>query len=68
MSLRVIAADGIHSVAPTGEQRVRRLPDRGSYGRSAVYGPTALFPEDEPDMYPIIPLDSVQVNADAAAS
>ena len=33
-----------------------------------IYGPTALVPEDEPDMYPIIPLDSVKLDVEAAAS
>ena len=26
-----------------------------------IYGNTALFPEDEPAMYPTIPLDSIEV-------
>ena len=29
-----------------------------------IYGNTALFPEDEPPMYPTIPLDSVEVARD----
>ena len=33
-----------------------------------IYGPTALVPEDEPELYPIIPLDSVEVDVAAAAS
>lgn len=27
-----------------------------------IYGPTALLPEEEPDMYPVVPLDSVDVS------
>ena len=33
-----------------------------------IYGPTALVPEDEPEMYPIIPLNSVHVDFEAAAA
>jgi 3-hydroxybenzoate 6-monooxygenase len=29
-----------------------------------VYGPTALFPEDEPPMYPVVPLEG-RVTLDA---
>ncbi len=31
-----------------------------------IYGPTALTPEEEPEMYPVIPLGSVDVNSDAS--
>lgn len=29
-----------------------------------IYGPTALTPEEEPGMYPVVPLDSVEVTAE----
>jgi hypothetical protein len=31
-----------------------------------IYGNTALFPEEEPSMYPTIPLDSIDIAGDQA--
>jgi hypothetical protein len=31
-----------------------------------IYGNTALFPEDEPPLYPTIPLDSIDVASEQA--
>ncbi len=32
-----------------------------------IYGPTALYPQDEPPLYPVVPLDSVDVSLDLVA-
>lgn len=48
--------------------RVLRARDTYDYTYTEwIYGPTALVPEDEPEMYPIIPLDSAQMGVEAAA-
>jgi 3-hydroxybenzoate 6-monooxygenase len=45
-------------------QRNTPLSSRGTYDYAFtdwVYGPTALTPQQEPEIYPAIPLDSVRV-------
>lgn len=55
-----------------GVKRLRRnaiLRNRDTYDYSFtewIYGPTALTPEEEPEMYPVIPLDSVNVDQGAS--
>lgn len=49
-------------------QRNKLLRDRDTYDYTYtewIYGPTALYPEDEPEMYPIVPLDSVEIDAES---
>lgn len=44
------------------EQRNALLRDRDTYDYALtdwIYGPTALFPEEEPEMFRTIPLESV---------
>lgn len=55
-----------HLAGEKREQRNAILKARDVYDYSFVdwlYGPTALFPEDEAEMFTPIPLDSVKVNA-----
>jgi 2-polyprenyl-6-methoxyphenol hydroxylase-like FAD-dependent oxidoreductase len=33
-----------------------------------IYGPTALTPDDEPPMYPVVPLDSVELDPDSVSA
>lgn len=50
------------------EQRNALLRARDTYDYTYtewIYGPTALFPEDEPELYPVVPLDSVELGASA---
>ncbi|UDY23389.1 FAD-dependent oxidoreductase [Nocardioides sp. Kera G14] len=59
-----------HHVGTKREQRNAILSARDTYDYSFVdwlYGPTALFPEDEAEMFTPIPLDSVDVGAATVA-
>ena len=50
------------------EQRNAILRARDTYDYTFtewIYGPTALTPEEEPDLYPVVPLDSVEVANEA---
>lgn len=50
-----------HLDGPAREQRNALLRARDTYDYTYadwLYGPTALFPEDEPDMYPVVPISS----------
>ncbi|MFE4756805.1 FAD-dependent monooxygenase [Streptomyces mirabilis] len=53
-----------HHVGVQREQRNAVMRSRDTYDYSFmdwVYGPTALTPDQEPEMYPSIPLDSVRI-------
>ncbi|MEV0639875.1 FAD-dependent oxidoreductase [Streptomyces sp. NPDC050619] len=53
-----------HHVGVEREQRNAVLRARDTYDYSFmdwIYGPTALTPDQEPQMYPSIPLDSVEI-------
>ncbi|MFF9808204.1 FAD-dependent oxidoreductase [Streptomyces coeruleorubidus] len=53
-----------HHVGVRREQRNAVMRARDTYDYSFmdwIYGPTALTPDQEPEMYPSIPLDSVEV-------
>ncbi|MGW1028244.1 FAD-dependent oxidoreductase [Streptomyces sp. NPDC002577] len=53
-----------HHVGVKREQRNGVMRSRNTYDYSFmdwIYGPTALAPDQEPEMYPTIPLDSVEV-------
>ncbi|WP_030937128.1 FAD-dependent oxidoreductase [Streptomyces sp. NRRL S-646] len=53
-----------HHVGVEREQRNSAMRSRDTYDYSFmdwIYGPTALTPDQEPEMYPTIPLESVEI-------